>query len=408
MRKYDNFEFEKPLINAPANEALDLVIIIPAFNEKDLDKTLNSLFENTNVSSPVEIIIVINEGEHTTKEISDFHESQYQKLLALSKTLDLKNISLYPIYVKNIEAKFAGSGMARKLGMDEAYRRFEQANNLYGIISNLDADTIVDNNYISVMLAEAKLRTKTKAYSIHYEHLLSEDLTEANKQAIISYELHLRYYINMQKLLGFPFAFQIMGSAMAVKAFAYAEAFGMNKRQAGEDFYFLQKFIKTGFFKNISSTTVYPSARISQRVPFGTGRALYDIMVTGKTYDTYNFKSFESLSTFTDNLEKLYYDFELNYPKIDSKTREFLELRNFKKRYNELKSNTKDFKGFEKRFYRWFDAFILMKYLHFVRDKYFPNISIYDATEYLFNKLNFEFDNSLEKALLQIREYDKS
>jgi len=408
MRKYTNFEFDKPLINAPVADNLEVVVIIPAFNEKDLDKTLESLFQNENISSHVEIIVVINEGELTSKEISEFHQSQYEELLSLSKSLQVDNISIYPIYVKNIKAKHAGSGMARKLGMDEAYRRFEKSGNLNGIISNLDADTVVEKNYLSVIIAEAKLRDDTKAYSIHYEHLLSEDLTDGNKQAIISYELHLRYYINMQKLLGFPFAYQIMGSAMAVKAFAYAEAFGMNKRQAGEDFYFLQKFINTGFYKNISNTTVYPSSRISQRVPFGTGRALYDIMIEGKTYDTYNFKSFESLDTFTGNLESLYNDFETNYKEVDRVTLEFLESRNFKKKYLELKKHSKDFKGFRKRFYQWFDAFLLMKYLHFARDSYYPNISIYDATNYLFNKLNFKIKNSLEDSLIKIREFDRN
>ena len=297
--------------------------------------------------------------------------------------------------------------MARKIAMDEAYIRFEKANNPYGIISNLDADTIVDDNYLSELEKEALRRNKIKAYSIHFEHLLHEKLSKENKLAITSYELHLRYFINMQKMLNLPYAYQIMGSAMAVKAFAYAEAFGMNKRQAGEDFYFLQKFINTGYFSNINSTTVYPSARISQRVPFGTGRALYDILTLGKIPETYNYNSFIALRTFTDNLEVFYDDYSKGIELLTNPILEYLESKNFEKIHFEIKKHTKDFQGYRKRLFRWFDAFLLMKYLHYVRDKYYPNIPINIATDYLFEQLKIDNKISLEYKLNILRKLDK-
>jgi hypothetical protein len=45
----------------------------------------------------------------------------------------------------------------------------------------------------------------------------------------------------------------------------------MNRRMAGEDFYFIQKLLPAGGFFNLNQTTVYPSPRSSARVPFGTG-----------------------------------------------------------------------------------------------------------------------------------------
>ena len=407
MRKYTNFEFEKPLITTPPPTKLEVIIAIPAFFEKELMTTLNSLLDNKGFSTNIEVIIVLNESEDVSDDVTAFHQKQYSELIDWSKKINSQKISFYPIYVKNIKKKIAGAGMARKIAMDEAYIRFEKANNPYGIISNLDADTIVDDNYLSELEKEALRRNKIKAYSIHFEHLLHEKLSKENKLAITSYELHLRYFINMQKMLNLPYAYQIMGSAMAVKAFAYAEAFGMNKRQAGEDFYFLQKFINTGYFSNINSTTVYPSARISQRVPFGTGRALYDILTLGKIPETYNYNSFIALRTFTDNLEVFYDDYSKGIELLTSPILKYLESKNFEKIHFEIKKHTKDFQGYRKRLFRWFDAFLLMKYLHYVRDKYYPNIPINIATDYLFEQLKIDNKISLEYKLNILRKLDK-
>ncbi len=407
MRKYTNFEFEKPLIIGPPPTNLEVIIAIPAFFEKDLLLTLNSLLDNKGYSTNIEVIIVLNESEEVSDDVTAFHKKQYSELIDWSSKINSQKISFYPIYVKNIKKKIAGAGMARKIAMDEAYIRFEKANNPDGIISNLDADTIVDDNYLLELEKEALKRNKIKAYSIHFEHLLHKGLSEENKLAIISYELHLRYFINMQKMLKLPYAYQVMGSAMAVKAFAYAEAFGMNKRQAGEDFYFLQKFINTGYFSNINSTTVYPSARISQRVPFGTGRALYDILTLGKIPETYNYKSFIALRTFTDKLEVFYNDYSKGIELLTNPILEYLESKSFEKIHFEIKKHTKDFQGYRKRLFRWFDAFLLMKYLHYARDKYFPNIPIDIATDYLFEQLKIDNKISLEQKLNILRKLDK-
>ena len=67
----------------------------------------------------------------------------------------------------------------------------------------------------------------------------------------------------------FPYVFHTVGSAMAVKALPYVKAGGMNRKQAGEDFYFIQKLVPSGGYFNLNSTTVYPSPRISFRFHSG-------------------------------------------------------------------------------------------------------------------------------------------
>ena len=93
-------------------------------------------------------------------------------------------------------------------------------------------------------------------------------------EGIAHYELYLRYYLLGLRYARFPHAYHTVGSSMAVRAWAYAKQGGMNRRQAGEDFYFLNKIIALGGFTELCGTTVVPSARRSHRVPFGTGRAM--------------------------------------------------------------------------------------------------------------------------------------
>lgn len=408
MRKYNNYEFDKPLIEAKVSKNLQVIVVLPSFKEPNLINTLNSLRENRFSEGTVEVIIVINESDTCGKSITNFHQNQLLETITWAINNNTDKIKFFPIYIDKIDSDVAGAGMARKIGMDEAYKRFESNGNLQGIISNLDADSVVQENYLSELIKIAKNDHKTKAFSIYYEHLLTEHLSEKNRKSIVSYESHLRYYIRMQKLLKLPYAFQTVGSSMAVKAFAYAEAFGMNKRQAGEDFYFLQKFIKTGCFKDINTTAVYPSARISDRVPFGTGKSLNTLMNSNDSLSTYNYKSFQSLETLINNLENIYYVYKSNIVKLDKPIFDFLELRNFEKRYLEIKNNTKNFTAFKKRFFRWFDAFILMKYLHFARDNFFPNIPVEDALNFLFHKLNFNVNITIEQKLLKLREIDRN
>src|SRR5207249_6387595 len=95
--------------------------------------------------------------------------------------------------------------------------------------------------------------------SIYFEHPLEGPLDARVYDAISTYELHLRYYVQALRYAGFPYAYHTFGSCMTVRADAYMEQGGMNKRKAGEDFYFLQKIISLDGFSDLTETTVIPS-----------------------------------------------------------------------------------------------------------------------------------------------------
>jgi hypothetical protein len=91
------------------------------------------------------------------------------------------------------------------------------------------------------------------------------------------YELHMRYYVNRLRYAGSPYAFHTLGSTMAIHGDAYAKVRGYPRRNAGEDFYLLNKLAKVASIQPLDATPITIRARLSRRVPFGTGPALEKI-----------------------------------------------------------------------------------------------------------------------------------
>ena len=174
---------------------------------------------------------------------------------------------------------------------------YNQIINPDGIILNLDADCKVKSDYFTAVFSEMNNRKDRSACSIYFEHPTSGDeFPRSVYKAIVLYELHLRYYFQGLAFTGFPYVHHTVGSAIAVKALPYMKAGGMNRRMAGEDFYFIQKLVPAGGYFNLNQTIVFPSPRSSFRVPFGTGpviSALRRLMM--RPLMTYNFEAFKDI-----------------------------------------------------------------------------------------------------------------
>ena len=377
------------LISAPVDKDLSLIVVIPCFNEPAVTDTLDSLSQCDAQGLKTEVIVVVNQGEDVTQEIHLRNQKSISELQAWS--VSNPSFALYPLFIEKVPSKKAGVGYARKTGMDEALRRLEQSQSEHQIILCLDADSTVSKNYLSTVYSYFASHPKCPAASINYEHPLDNASNDVN-HAILAYELHLRYYVLAQRWSGLAYAHQTVGSSMAVRAQAYAAQGGMNTRKAGEDFYFIHKFTHFTDFGNITEATVYPSARISDRVPFGTGRAMQTLISSDEPLTTYAPQSFAAIAKLISQLPTLYLGAE------EIKSAEpmsfFLGNQNYKKKMEELRNNTSDYPAFRKRFFRWFDAFLCMKFLHFSRDQFHPNIPILQAAQWL-NQIYFKGDNTL-------------
>jgi hypothetical protein len=82
---------------------------------------------------------------------------------------------------------------------------------------------------------------------------------------------------------------------MAVHARAYAQVRGYPQRNAGEDFYLLNKLAKVDTIHRLGAPEITIQARASHRVPFGTGPALAKIPDRSNAYLSYAPASFELL-----------------------------------------------------------------------------------------------------------------
>lgn len=408
------------IFDTPVAENLGMIVVIPCYDETELIKSLESL-KNCDVPyCSVEVIVIINDGEHTSTEVKTQNLTSFETATAWAKENSTTHLQFLIDYKFDLPKKIAGVGTARKIGMDEAVRRLESVGKSDGVIVCFDADSLCEKNYFQAIEEHFNQNPKTQACGIHFEHPLEGDEYPSEiYEAITKYELHLRYYIHAQKFASFPLAFQTIGSSMAVRCDAYQQQGGMNKRKAGEDFYFIHKFTILNAYTELKKTKTIPSPRRSDRVPFGTGKAVNEILdkkeLDSKVdYLTYNFKIFEDLEPFLTIAPNLLLfkneQVEMMKTNVPESIRKFLEENNFDAKLAEIQANTTVPITFGGRFFRWFNAFFLMKYVHFARDNYYPNVPIEEAARTLLQKYYFKDMSgaSAKELLMEFRKKDLS
>ena len=214
----------------------------------------------------------------------------------------------------------------------------------------------------------------------------------------------------MQRWVGLPYAYQTVGSAMVTRASAYAKIGGMNIRQAGEDFYFLHKFTKRWTLTDVTDTVVEPSPRTSDRVPFGTGKAVsefFDGDVSRLT--SYDPDSFTILKKWVYNIEHRINISDTANPYLsgDKCLDEFLLGQEHKSVIDSFIRSTSSTEGRLKKFYAWFDAFKLFKYLHYARDNGRPDIALKKCIKVLADKMGTKLSSDKRAALDQLRQIDR-
>ena len=386
---FAKFNLYNTFIEENASPDLNTLVIIPCFNEFKVIDTLNSLLFCDTPKFSVEVLVVINSSITSPDDIITQNKKTLSDITTWSTKHNTPKFKVHTLYLDNLPKKHAGAGLARKIGMDEAVRRLNSINNKSGIIASLDADTTCKPNYLTE-LEKLFSNTKINGCSIYFEHPLSgTEHTPEIYNAITKYELYMRYYYQALKWSGHPHAFHTVGSAFAVRVSKYIEQGGMNKKHAGEDFYFLHKIIPLGNFKSLTTTAVYPSSRLSDRVPFGTGPSLKQISEDG-VYNTYNFQCFKDLKCFIDISNRLFNisesELELLYSKLPGSVQKWISFPDLHKSISEINANVTTQKNFNTRFFRWFNMFSALKLVNFCRDNFYSNLPIEKCAAHLLNE----------------------
>ncbi len=388
-------------------EEVKNIIVVPCYLEPDLIATLDSLWKCDEPSYPTLVVAVINNSAKASEEAKAFNKQTYEAALQWVERHPSKKLFFHCLLETELPPKHAGVGLARKIGMDAALNYFSQIEH-NGFITCLDADCTVQPNYLTE-LEKTALNTHVGAATISYRHLYETLKDKQAKEGIIHYELFLRYYILALRFANYPFAMHTIGSSMACRAEAYANHGGMNRRKAGEDFYFLHKLAPHENFIHLNKTFVFPSSRTSFRVPFGTGKAQKEWLAgQSKIAQTYGPVIFKELKIFINAIEKhLTEGIKIDVPKSIS---EFLSQQNFEQELLRIKQGTNSKTQAKTQFYQWFDGFKVLKMVHFLRDNHYDNIPLKKAAQTLLGWLNPEIEIPSETAdLLEVfRETDDS
>jgi glycosyltransferase involved in cell wall biosynthesis len=389
---------------------IGLVVVIPALAEKGyLFDTLASLAAN-----PVDqlagtlVIVVVNNGPRETVDREVFADNQEtiailngliagrtrgsrfadRRLRGILDVLQGSGLRIGLIDASSpgseIPSSWAGVGTARKIGLDLALTLRPEPGERPVLVC-LDADTIVAPDYLSAIRSHFRDPAQGAAV-IAFEHPLPDDT--GRRAAILCYELFLRYYILGLSWAGSPYAFYSIGSTMVFTPDRYVAVRGMSRRTAGEDFYFLNKLRKAGPISSLNGTRVRPSERLSDRVPFGTGKRMIRHLAGER--DEYLFYHREIFITLRKWLELMEESWRRPAEAIlkaaselDPGLRVFLEQQNFLKIWPRLQRQAGNPGAAQRAFHTWFDGFRTLRFVHELAASAYPPQPMASALSWL-------------------------
>ena len=376
------------------NRSYRQAVVIPALSEADhLPLTIESLHDNVPKSILDETLILIVVNNRPIASAAEADQGELQEWIennALTlKWLESRSPDLpYPLAWIDASSPgnelptWGGVGLARKIGCDSILAFLLSLDKPIlpdFVFFSLDADTLVSPDYIEIASDELR-RSRRSGGTIPFRHQRAN--SPDNQAAIDAYEAFLNYYVDGLRWAGSPYAFHTIGSCLCFTADGYIRAGGFPaRRRAGEDFYFCMELAKTGGICEIKNTAVYPSPRISRRVPFGTGKSMADAAMKGKNeFPVYDFRVFASLrelltavSAYADDGAERIVGGLNNFS-----TREFLEGRGFFVIWDRFQRQYKTKDSLVNAFHRWFDGFVTLKYIHFLTEKVWPRKSLKD------------------------------
>lgn len=390
----------------PFKKKYEMIIVVPAISEYgSIPILLNSLSQNNpeHFSKCLLLFVINNSVTADDKIVADNKMSMELLNAIISKDTTGKNNIVndfinFGLDIAFIDAssegnafneKDTGVGLARKTGMDAALTLFDY-NKKKNILLCLDADCTVEKNYITEVYNSFTQKNISAAH-IKFRHPITGSNDE--KSAILCYEIFLRYYVLGLQYAKSHYAYHTVGSTIACDVKSYIKVGGMNKRQAAEDFYFLEKLAKIVGINYINGTTVYPSGRKSWRVPFGTGQRMNRFEEgMHDEYKLFNFETFVVLKKwikiFHSSDIKTSDEYLIEAGKINPALMQFLEEANFKSSWDKITTETNSIAQLQKQKLLWFDAFKTLKLIHYLRDNLYPLENMFDELNQAFKYFN--------------------
>lgn len=400
VKKYlDKYGTEVRPLTWRSSAHIEMIVVIPAISEfENVKQLLASLIAADNkYADKILVLFVVNNLKSSIDEVKIENKMTVEYLRAkLSDEVLSKSFSLGFIDAatsgNELDEKNGGVGLARKIGMDAALSLFNYASMKKKILVCLDADCTISQNYFTEIYEKFNKRNLNAAV-VSFEHSLAD---ETNREAILCYEIFLRYYVLSLRFAGSAYAFHTIGSTMICDVESYIKVEGMNKQKAAEDFYFLEKLAKNVSIGEIRNAVVYPSPRGSWRVPFGTGQRVNRFLShVQNEYLLYNFNSFLVLKDWlqlflSNNLSAE--EFLVEAGKVHPSLSAFLIEQKFEKTWSEISRTAKADEQLKRQKNIWFDGFKTLKLIHYLRDNGFPLQPMFASLNHLFEEMKIEIN----------------
>lgn len=384
-----------------------IFIAVPAMDELNwLPGFINCLSKQS--FRQFKVVIGINQPDEWWEKEDKVHICENnQKSIKYLESLEGLDLEIVDNSSKGMgwKGKKKGVGWARKVIMDKVAMEATDSD----IMLTLDADTTFEPAYLQSIIDTFIKYPKAVALSVPYYHKLTGNYDQDN--AILRYEIYMRYYaLNLWRIKS-PYNFTAIGSAMALPIKAYKTIGGITPHNSGEDFYFIQKLRKYGTVLTWNSEKVYPAARFSDRVGFGTGPA----MIKGRagdwdSYPVYPFRYFDEVKSTYDLFPGLF-EKDLVTPMDDFNQDKFGD----KDIWKLLRDNNKKVDNFVRACHHKVDAFRILQFLKWKgqNEKTFNEESLNSwfekfypghLSDFTFDLKKMKFENGSIEELNQLRD----
>jgi GT2 family glycosyltransferase len=341
------------------------VIAIPCCNELDtLSETLNSLEA---AGAGDEVLIIVNVNQRVAMDNAN-------NLATLKWLKEFKT----PLKLAWLDHVTQGRAYPEKFGVGLARHQACTVGMTFvddrAPVISLDADSPVDANYFSAIFDYMDRNPHFGAGHVNFQH--RQRGTDDENRAIEIYEQHLKRHRQKLAEANSPHAWYAIGSTIICTKAAYRKSGGYHpRRMAGEDFYLLQQLSKVGFkIEMIEKAVVFPSGRVSDRVPFGTGKAVGDIIQSGRwlTYHDHCYRDLGQLLSVIQS--RISYSAADIIGAVPESCRGWLIERKFESVWPKLRSNSRDDGMLLQKFHEWLDAFQTLKLIHYLSDNSYERV----------------------------------
>lgn len=365
------------------------VCVIPCFKETSEFVTR---YLKTFPVSPTLLVLVINQPvsctDYKLQETLSLQVLSQGEALWENENLKLMKVSQHWILIVDRYSQprlripdKQGVGLARKIGADCACYCIARGDVGSNWIYSTDADAYLPASYFEI--TPNMEQAAGMAFGFQHRTDVGGDVARATDL----YEHKLHYYVAGLKFAGSKYAFHTIGSCLAFHEDSYQKVRGFPKKSAGEDFYLLNKLAKLG--RIIEHPAIISiDARVSDRVPFGTGPAVADILElfrNNQTYCVYAPECFLDLKYLLDQLRLLC---EMPPSEISqwcsvlpTRMETYLEQSGFLSSYSAWRQQGVSQQQLHHQIHGWMDAFRTLKFIHFLRDNGYSDVPLQQAVQ---------------------------